>query len=292
MNVGQIVSRSFRLYLRNFWRFLGMAIVIYLPLTAIGLPFILYRSTETIQNLSRWQSLVFEISQTLILGILGKFIVFLLAIALFRIISGHFLDSQITFWGAYKLNRSRFKALLMASVFFAAFFSLLNRLMDAVMLWSPTNIILITITTGFIWLILVLFGIFFAVTPQCIITTNLSAWQSMRQSKHLVDGGNVLRVFLLLILLEAISWGCGWVARWLDSVLLESYLQHVDTGLRVIISFRFTVVRVLLLPLSAVACSLLYYDLRARKEYSELGETKHNVKQTEAATGDNCDIVP
>ncbi len=153
----------------------------------------------------------------------------------------------------------------MASVFLGTIYSLLRRLMGVEMLEHLPNGILAIVIVGSVVLIYTLLRIFFVVTPQCIITTNLSAWQSMKQSKYLVDGGNVLRVFLLLMLLAAISWGCGWVAGWLDNVLLESLLQHVNTGLRVIISFRYTVVPVLLLPLGAVAHALLYYDLRARR---------------------------
>ncbi len=265
MSVWQIIGKSFRLYLKNFWWFLGMAIVVYLPLTAVRLAFTLCGRTETIQDLGRWQSSVFDIFEMLVLGILGTFAFFLFGIAIFRFISGYYLDSRATFWSTYKLAWSRFRAVLMASMFLGAIYSLLGRLWTAEVRWSSPNTILTIVIVVFVVLILVLFRIFFVVTPQCIITTNLSAWQSMRQSKYLVDGGNFLRVFLLVEVLGAISLGCGLLAGWLDSVLLESYLQHVDTGLRVIISFRFTVVRVLLLPLSAAAFSLLYYDLRARK---------------------------
>ena len=165
MSVWQILVRSFRLYLRNFWRFLGMAIVVYLPFTAVRWAFILYGPTETIQNLSRWQSLIFESFETLLLGILGTFAMFLFSIAIFRFISGHYLDSRATFWGTYNLAWSRFRVVLLAAVFLGTIYSLLGRLLRVDMLWPLPNDILTIVIMGFLLLISTLLGIFLVVTP-------------------------------------------------------------------------------------------------------------------------------
>ncbi len=265
MSVWQILVRSFRLYLRNFWRFLGMAIVIYLPLTAVRLVFTLCGRTETIQDLGRWQSSVFDISETLVLGILGTFVGFLFTIAIFRIISGRCLNSQITFREICKLIWSRSRTVLMASVFLVIIYSLLGRLMTAEMLWHLPNVILTIIILGFVVLISTLLGIFLVVTPQCIITTNLSAWQSMKQSKALAKG-NIARVFGLIVCLELIHLGIYFTIIWLDKLLLVPLWQHMSMDSAIFISFRYTIVGILSFPLSATVHSFLYYDLRARKD--------------------------
>ena len=95
----------------------------------------------------------------------------------------------------------------------------------------------------------------------------------MKQSKYLVDGGNMLRVFLLGIVLAAIYCGCILVVGWLSCVLMDSLWQHVSPRY-IAIGYRYTRVGLgfLFLPLGAVAHALLYYDLRARKRDSALKE--------------------
>lgn len=276
MSVGQIFTRSIRYYLSHFWWFLGMAIVIYAPLTVVRLIFKLYESTETISNLGSQKFLVFDIPQGLVVGLLGSFVSFSLNIALFRNISQHYLDNRVAFWETYKLTWSKFKIVLTASVLFTIFFyvprtlSTLPEKLGA----DPTGFLGTVFSGAFLAVlaIVMLVMIWFAVTPQCIAATNLSAWQSMKQSKALVKG-NMWRVIGLFASLMVVVIGIFWIT-WPVDLLLVHLWQSVFTESNIVVSFRPTMIGILFSPLYGAAYSLLYYDLRARKEGLEAETTE------------------
>ena len=245
-----------------------MAIVIYEPLTVVRLIFKLYESTETISKLGSQKFLVFDIPQGLVVGLLGSFVSFSLNIALFRNISQHYLDNRVAFWETYKLTWSKFKIVLTASVLFTIFFyvprtlSTLPEKLGA----DPTGFLGTVFSGAFLAVlaIVMLVMIWFAVTPQCIAATNLSAWQSMKQSKALVKG-NMWRVIGLFASLMVVVIGIFWIT-WPVDLLLVHLWQSVFTESNIVVSFKPTMIGILLSPLIAVVDSLLYYDLRARKE--------------------------
>ncbi len=277
MSVWQIIGKSFRLYLKNFWWFLGMAIVVYLPLTGVRLIFKLYELSEMPGTLSDWQSLPSEVAPWFAIRMLSQFVSFLLSIAIFRKISANHLGSQVAFGETYRFAWSKFKTAFMASLlFFIVFvpFTLLTLLekLEA----EPTGSLGTIITLAFlpVSVITILVGIWFAVTPQCIAATNLSAWQSMKQSKALVKG-NMGRVIALGVLLMISVIGI-YLIVWPVDLLLVHLWQSVFTESNIVVSFRPTMTGILFSTLTAVTFSLLYYDLRARKRCSE-GETIEDV---------------
>ena len=203
MDVGQIFTGSVRFYLSHFWWFLGMAIVVYLPLTAARLAFRLYGLTETTRNLGDWQSLMLAISPLVVLRLLATFLYIWLSIAIFAKISAHYLHGRMSFWGSYKLIWSKFTTVLVASVFYTilfspTMFSQISRRME-----NELSGFSAVVNSGIFvaaMVILLLVAIWFAVASQCIAATNLSAWQSMKQSKALVKG-NMWRVIGLFAFL-------------------------------------------------------------------------------------------
>ncbi len=247
-----------------------MAIVVYLPLTVVRLIFTLSESTE-IRSIGSWKIPVFTIPQGLVVGLLGTFVSFSLNIAIFRNISGHYRDHRVAFWETYKFTWSKFKTVLTASVLFTIFFYVPRTLLTlpeklgadpigflGAVISGASLAVLVIVTLVMIW---------FAVTPQCISATQLSAWQSMKQSKALVKG-NMWRVIGLFASLMIIVIGIFWIV-WLVDLLLVHLWQSVFTESNIVVSFKPTMIGILFSPLYAAAYSFLYYDLCARKERLE-----------------------
>ena len=186
MQVGQIVGRSFRLYLKNVWWFLGMSIFLSLPLTAVRVLFELYGLTGSAESIADWESLLLQISPVFVLRTLGTFVSFLLNVAIFSKITAIHLNNHISFWTAYKRVWSRFVPVLMLSivftvVFLPSIFLQMSRGLDAEL--GLFSVIAGSGLTLAAMLVVMVIMLWFIVTPQCIVAENLSAWQSMKRSK-------------------------------------------------------------------------------------------------------------
>jgi phosphate/sulfate permease len=96
----------------------------------------------------------------------------------------------------------------------------------------------------------------------------LSAWQSLKRSKKLIKG-NMGRVLALIILLLAISTIAHWPITRLGGVIANTLSQMSLAGVPVVQNLLSMAGSILIAPITAVAMSLLYYDLRARKESLE-----------------------
>ena len=206
-----------------------------------------------------------------------RLVTFWVIAAVFRSVSGYYLGSHVTFGQAYKLVWSRFRTVLIASVLFTIFCILPSTYAWALTrMWSKPNVILGMVVLGGL-LASILFRLWFAVTPQCIMATNHSAWQSMKQSRKLV-AGHLKRVFALGFLLIAIYLGVQLITGWREDLFLQTLLQDTNANPTTLGQLRYAAVNILLLPFTAVAYSLLYYDLCARRRYPELGKMQSDLK--------------
>ena len=284
MKVGKIFGRSFKLYLANFLRFLAILAVVYIPVAALRMPYMLHKAAEkaaqTQDKIGLWESFVLDLSPSILLGFLATVVGFVSSAAIFTSISGHYLGKDIGFGQAYRLVWTKIKTILMASLVWTGIMIVPLALLPSMEIMSigrelesaSIGIALPCITTVVLMALpvaILIITLWFALTVQCIMADGLSAWQSMKRSKGLVKG-NMWRVFGLGMILMVISLAVGWIAGWRDDLLLKTLVRGSVTNAAALKHLRLTLVSTLFGPLFPVAMSLLYYDLRARKKNFKL----------------------
>ena len=282
MGVGQIVGKSLRLYLKNFWRFLAIAAVFHIPLMVLLTVHALYiwnDNTSPASNSSsvlgfvilRW---IFQMGVLVCVQIVLRLSNCCVEGAIFTAVSRDHLGRSAGVWQAYGFIRSKFRVILTASVILSSASLLLNFSHSVI---KATEVDFIVGLLVIVCLVLsTMLMLWFAVTPYCIVGEDRSAWQSIRRSKALVKGniGRVLGLGVLLILIYVVIFGVTFlVVRPILRAITENsnmvrYLPGLFAGF-------------ICLPLSSLAGSFLYYDLRARKEHSEATAGEGSVGQSQ-----------
>ena len=249
MTVGDLLDETFALYRRNFALFAGIVAVLTIPQTIL-IAILTSRATTTIALRAGRTAEVDWDAFSATLGILG--LTFLLGLVFSQLITGplayaiseRYLGHPITVGQAY------------ASIGVATFVRLIIvALVQAVVL-----------VFGFI--LLVIPGIYllvrFAFLSQTVVLEQAGVGRAFSRSWHLV-GGSWWRVFgigLLVIVLVGIVQGI--IGGVITAVLLIGQSSGtVSTLLNQAVS---TVISIVVQPVQLTALTLLYYDLRIRKE--------------------------
>ncbi len=277
MGFGDILDETFALYRQNFVLFIStVAIVQVLVLVvtiALGLAFIassLSSIVTTLQNAANAQ----DFSQ--VGGVIAGAVVFALVLlavnaiaatlqgaALALIISNRFLGKTITVGAAYKAAFNRLGALLTAQVWIFVRFLIavvvnvvILGLIGAVLHSAAILLILIIASVCFY----IYFAVTWIVTTQAIILEGARGFGATGRSRALIGGfwwktfGLALLLYVVNLLLSRIGGTIGGTG---------------STGLIVsaIVSF---VVGVLFEPIQMCVYTLLFYDLKIRKEAFDL----------------------
>ena len=283
MKVGEIVHRSFKLYGTHFLRFLSIFAVLHIPISALRLPYVLHKAAEkaalTQDEVRSGESFVFILDLPLIalLGFLATVVGFISGAAIFVSISGHYLGKDMGFGQAYRLVWTKIKTLLMLSLIWTGCFAIaplvllpsmaimsIGHDLESVSMMMALSFITMVVLMALPIAILIIM-LWFVLTVQCIMADGLSAWQSMKQSKGLVKG-NMWRTIGLLMILMVIHLAVIWIAGWGGDLFMKTLLRGSVANAAALRHLRVTLVSTLFGPLFPVAMSLLYYDLRARKE--------------------------
>ncbi len=262
MTVGQIIDRAFRLYRNNFIRFVAIVAIIYIPITLISLGAVGWLTSAS----SELTQSAHQVSEgrpgaELDLGAFGSFftaaavtaLLFLLAqalcnAALIKSVSESYLGKDVSVGQAYKAVLPRLLSIIGAAI-------------------------LVAIVTGIGFLLLIIPGIIFALwytlTPQAIVVEGKSATSGMSRSKALVSG-NLGKVFGLWIVVGIINAIIGQLFQYVGG-LVAGVPSPGDYTTPVIVQQLFSMAgQMLIMPISAGAFILLYYDLRIRKEGFDL----------------------
>jgi len=260
MTVGQILDRIFRLYRNNFVRFIAIVAIIYVPITLISLIFVsliagsfeesLVAAQETgVPAQARSEG---DVASILAMGLVAVFL-FLLAqvlckAVLIKSVSDSYLGNETTVGQAYKAILPRLLTIIIAAI-----------------------LVIIVEFIGFMLLVVpgIIFALWFALTAQAIVVEKLGASAGMKRSKALVSG-NLGKVFGLGFLIIIISWIIGQVFQYAGGLVAVSVAAE-DLMTATIIKQLFSMAgQALVMPISAGAFILLYYDLRIRKEGFDL----------------------
>ena len=105
----------------------------------------------------------------------------------------------------------------------------------------------------------------------------------MKRSKALVSG-NLGKVFLVLLVVLLITWIANWLFGRIGG-LIGGQVAESNLSAALLINQVFSLVgQVLVMPISAGAMILLYYDLRIRKEGFDLEMLARSLGSEEAAS--------
>jgi hypothetical protein len=295
MTVGDILDQSFSLYRKNFITLVGIVAVVHVPLLVLQVAGSLLFGT---QLFNRNGSFAFTQTQSLAtlagigLLVLSAIVAGLASIfetsALSVVVSERLLGNSVNLRQAYRRALGHWQALLgmIFIIFGATVFFLLLLFIPLVLLLvvvgalsgTGTGSAAAALSTSLfaclfcLALPIVLVGSYavsvrLLFAPQAIVLENMGGIEGLRRSWRLVQGSfwRVLGITLVLsILVAIIGQGPAYVIA-----IVANLLPSPVLGL-VINATAQSIINVIVLPLQFAAFTLLYYDLRIRKEGFDL----------------------
>jgi hypothetical protein len=306
MSIGDMLDAAFRLYRRHFLTFIGIVALLQVPMGmlqfAAQLPYLqaLRNFTARPPRLGPGASPfdAFPFVQllpyyALILGlsVLQYLLVYnLMTGALANAISRSYLGEPISILSAYNIGLKRFFALIAASLIpfvvtlvfvavtvgctFGVIFTLYTQ---SVRTGQQSNIGLVIVVFGLIIVLIAggIAGLFFYVrlllTTQAIVLEGQGPWAGLARSWRLVGQafwrtlGILLLVYAFIYIVSLVVQLPLIVAGMFLGVLLNNMVLY--QGIVSLVTYG---VLILVLPLQFIIFTLLYYDLRIRKEGYDL----------------------
>ncbi len=261
MNTADIFDEAFDLYKKNFALFLGVVAAVLVPL----LVFINYYDYTWNQSfLQQLGGAVLEFDFTRSFGLLWEWVqncyillpiyfvlITLLGGAITSAVSARYLNQPITILGAYRAAVARWLPLLSSMVLFDILFV--------------------------VCLLLCLFPVFFPAVlflfvAHAAVLEGKAGFRALGRSKALVAGHGG-RLFGSLLLLLALYWTVGFaieepISLIADRVVSSSlpFLPALATHQQLADQIASYLTSLLVLPFIATLATVLYYDLRIRKE--------------------------
>lgn len=236
MSTGQLLDRAFRFYGQNFSLMVGIAAIAYVPQFLVQL----------LADLPGPSSAVVAVA--VVLGAVAILIGFLIVTPLVtgattKALSERYLGREVTIGAALRTAWSKLGALL------------LTQFIVGIVVFVG---LILLIVPGVLWMCS-----YALVAPVAVLeTTNLS--EIRYRSWELVSGyrGKVFGILLVIVVLELLLGGAGG--------LLSLGFEDGSRAAAVFDAGFTSLIGVLLLPLQTIAVTLLYYDLRIRKEGFDL----------------------
>ena len=240
-DLGGIVDELFTVYRRNFLRFIGIIAVAGIPIAVVGTLYIWYLSAF----LSDLVSLLIEGKQlegtgeltvllllTAVMVVVSVLAGLLMAAAVAYAVAGHYLGNTVAIGRTYQFALRR-----LGSLVGAAFLAGLAIFAMGITIIGYPAAIYFNVTWAFI--------------VQAIVLEGCGARKSLSRSSFLVKGA-WWRVLGILIVLS----------------LIGSILASVAGGIAgsIIGNFAGGLVGIIFMPISLIGATLLYFDLRIRKE--------------------------
>jgi hypothetical protein len=309
MSIGDLLDAAFRLYRRHFLTFIGIASLLQVPFLilqallrlAIGNT-LSGRLTELLENPTAAEGIspldLLPLGQLALYYVLffglaiiqGLVIQNLISGALANAISRSYLGQPISILGAYRFGAGRLGSLIVASLLLG----LLALVLAGVVIGVPTLFLIgaaagaqMDSMAGGILLVFVLFGLVilfallavvlftrFVLTTQAIVLEGKEALDGLRRSWQLVSGSfwRVLGVVLLMgLIVLVISLIFAIPTSILDAVLeIRQASPSALISTQVLSNLLVEIGTIFVMPLALAVYTLLYYDLRVRKEGYDL----------------------
>jgi hypothetical protein len=257
MGVGDILDTTFRLYRQRFLTFLLIAAIVYVP---YALLMSVFQAVQMHQIQTAHQA---GLDPTVaIMGIIGGMLVVLLftfilmplcTAALVHNISGSYLGEELTAGQSYARATRRLPALLGTQI-----------------------LVGLTVMVGFFLLIVpgIIFSLWFLVVVPVVMLEGKSGSTAMGRSRELMRG-NLDKGFILAVVVFILGAILQWALAFLAAIVP---LPHPAVGV-----FIQTALLSIVLPIQTAPWTLLYYDLRIRKEAFDLEKLAEALAPTTAA---------
>jgi hypothetical protein len=271
MSLGELLDRTFTLYKRNFWLFAGIVSLPYLLLLVVNVGIELMGKNEGVINPKAGMP-----SANLLAGaFLGGFVVLIFyllvsgaaqAATVFSV-SDLYLGRMASLRDSYsRVGTKVFRILWMFLLFLLAIFIYFTvMVIVGIVLRSPTFMILAMIL-AFVLIFIVLCRAAVAVPSAMLEDTGTI--KSISRSFELTKGHG-FQIFLILLLVAVLSY-VGILIFQAPFLYFEADArrthQALSFGLVILKNLSAFVSEVLVGPIGTIAFSLMYYNLRVRKE--------------------------
>lgn len=309
MNIGDLLDGAFRLYRRHFLTFIGIAALLQVPLAILQFVFQLtvggralgswMRAAQSVGRLRPGQSLLdflpvgdllAYLALALLLGAVQYLLVYhLITGALSNAIARSYMGQRVSILEAYRLGWRRYLSLVgaagvlflvallvMAVIFgcaFGTFAALLAARSSRVGALGAVVMVLLIFALMLVLAVLALYlSTRLLVTTQAIVLEQRGPLAGIGRSWQLV-GGAFWRTLLTLLLMALLTY----MVAALPATLLSFALNIVSRGSvdalmrnQAITTLLTQVGQIIMLPLQLGVYTLLYYDLRVRKEGYDL----------------------
>jgi hypothetical protein len=293
MNIGDLLDGAFSLYRRNFVTLVGIVAVATLPVLLLEVvasvlllpadPFFLRGGVRSLPDLTPLQtgSLLGGGLLFVVAGLLGALAGIFETGALATFISESYLGRQLDIRSAYARALRRWPALLGMSLFLLLIYGMLFAVVIVPVGLSILlgvvgrsgdilGVLAICLACGILPVLLVVFyvlGLRWQFAPQAIVVENCGTLDGLRRSWNLITGSfwrvagiNLVLGILIWIISSVVSFSLQFAGALLPSFVLVNLLSTVVTS----------ALQMAVLPIQLATLTLLYYDLRVRKEGFDL----------------------
>jgi hypothetical protein len=287
MGIGDILDETFRLYRENFTRLVATVAVIEVPLQIILL-LLTVGFVGSVQSFLGFKGPTFgqaiTASQTadlahafltflalfLIFGIVGLVAFTIMAAALAVVISNRYLNRMVTVGQAYSTVTQRIGPVLLALLWIVVRAILLIVAVSILAgILSAVHLGLVSIILGITAMLLAIYcGIAWSLFPQAIVLESGGGIASSKRSRQLITG-YWWKAFAVILVTALLVFIVGQIPTAILGSIVGATTSSpsVRTVINGVISL---IVGVLVQPIPIAAMTLLFYDLKIRKEAFDL----------------------
>ena len=278
MSVADLLDETIRLYRHNFLTFVGIVAVLQAPMSLLSTFLsayyaqryltVLQESVESYGALPSDEFMVGYIAYLVVILLVGAFnwlvVNNLVTAALARAIANRYLDEPVSIGGAYRSILRRFGSLFGALLLLVLIDILLVVVVAVTMLIPCLGIFLALLVFALVLMI----NIRLTFVIQAVVLEDCSPRQALSRSWDLVQGygWRTLGVYLLIWLFSLLIVSGPSYALTFGLQALEVSLV-VQTAVSGVLTVALTV---FYMPIRLTGLTLLYYDLRIRKEGLDL----------------------
>lgn len=274
MQLGEILDGSFNIYRRHFGLFMRLSLVLICAPAVVGVYFLTRAATRPEAAVVWVQE---HVAAALGLGVVGLLVWITISLLLkagtIRIISDSYLGHEPSLSSALQLGTERIGPLLLVAickglVIFVLYIGIVVGMVVVVMiarfLGALGVLLIIAGVVGAIWgFAYVLCG--YALTSMIVVLEDLSsAFDAFGRSAELTKASR-RKVFFTWLVIAAIT---GLVPSIIAAILQQ--LVGPDSPVQPFLSVGSVVAGVVLAPIMPCSLTLLYYDLRVRREAFDL----------------------
>ncbi|MFN2569095.1 MAG: glycerophosphoryl diester phosphodiesterase membrane domain-containing protein [Candidatus Dormibacteria bacterium] len=253
--LGELLDSAFTLYRRNFILIAAIAAVVEIPAGALQYVFLQGATVDAGR----------APSNGLVVGVVGVGILQFLLIqplvqaAMTRAVSDRYLDRPVTVGTSYRSAWLRLRSLIAMSLEQTLLLlALLAPILVLTLVVGPAALVLLAVAVpAAIW-----GAVRLSFASPIIVIESLSGWNGLKRSWRLIAGSwwRIFGILLLVTIMVAI------MGSTINGMLSLPALAIPDPGKLVYTSVIGAVVNVFVTPIRLIVVTLLYYDLRIRRE--------------------------